>query len=217
LLFAGLILILPLRPEMATPALVMGGLVLIAGVPLWFLDLGDDSPGAIDNASSVGVVMELAQSLAKNPEVCRKIDLTILLTSAEEVSTMGAVAYNSGRLYVLNLEGVGVDGSLRWVGKGERASSNSEPCLLYLVHQACIDLGFEIRSFHLPGALTDHLPFTGLGLDAGTLMAVSRASLGVHTRRDSPDQLDLRGFEQAGQVVLKVIQAAIGSTKPETG
>lgn len=228
LLFAGLILISPLRPELATPALVMGGLVLIAGVPLWFLDLGDDSPGAIDNASSVGVVMELAQSLAKNPEVCRKIDLTILLTSAEEISTMGAVAYaqrhekelrrwaSSGWLYVLNLEGVGVDGSLRWVGKGEQTASNSEPCLLTLVRQACIDLGFEIRRFHLPGALTDHLPFAAAGLDAGTLMAVSRASLKVHTRRDSADQLDLRGFERTGQVVLKVIQATIGSTKPES-
>lgn len=219
LLFAGMILLTPLLPGLVTPALVMGGLALIAGVPLWFLDLGDDSPGAIDNASSVGVVVELARALAKNPEALHKIDLTILLTSAEEFSLMGAVAYvqrhekelrrwaRSSRLYILNLDGVGVDGSLRWVGSGRWAASTIGPSLLFLVHQACIELGYEIRSLNLPGALYDHLPFAGLGLDAGTLVAVSRASLVIHTRRDSADQLDLRGFEQAGQVVLKVIQA----------
>ena len=221
LLFAGLILLSPLMPELTTPALILGGLMLAASVSLWFLDLGDDSPGAIDNASSVGVVVELAQALAKNQEIYRKIDLTILLTSAEEVSTMGAIAYvhrhekdllnwaKSNRMYVLNLEGVGVDGSLRWVGKGEQASLASEPCLLRLVRQACIEQGCEIRNFNLPGALYDHLPFAALGLDAGTLMAVNRASLGVHTRRDSADQLDLRGFERAGQITLKVIQALL--------
>jgi hypothetical protein len=227
LLFAGLILLSPRLPELFTPALVLGALVLIAGAPLWFLDLGNDSPGAIDNASSVGVMMELARTLAKDPAISRKLDLTFLLTSAEEVSTMGAVAYvqrhekelrrwaTSGRLYVLNLEGVGVDGSLRWVGKSERAASTSNYCLKYLVRQASIELGYEIKSFHLPGALYDHLPFAGLGLDTGTLMAVSRASLGVHTRRDSADQLDLRGFERAGQVALKVIRALINLPRLE--
>jgi hypothetical protein len=223
LLFAGLILLVPLLPGLVTPALVMGGLAMFAGVPLWFLDLGDDSPGAIDNASSVGVVMELAQALANNPEVHCKIDLTILLTSAEEASTMGAVAYvqrhakelrqwdKSNRLYVLNLDGVGVDGSLRWVGMGARSTSHSEPRLLSLVDQACTELGYEIKDFYLPGALYDHLPFAELGLDAGTLVAVSRASLGIHTRKDSADQLNIRGFEQAGQVTLKVIRALLNN------
>ena len=228
LLFAGMILLSPLLPGLVIPAFVMGGFALIAGIPLWFLDLGNDSPGAIDNASGVGVVMELAHTLAKAPEVSRKLDLTILLTSAEEASTMGAVAYvqqhakelqgwaTSSRLYVLNFDGVGVDGRLRWTGKGERSVSTSASCLLYLVRQACIDLGCEIRSFNLPGALYDHMPFTGIGLDAGTLISVSRASLGVHTWRDSADQLNLRGFEQAGQVTLMAIQTIIGSTESET-
>jgi hypothetical protein len=39
----------------------------------------------------------------------------------------------------------------------------------------------------------------------------------VHTRRDSADQLDLRGFERAGQVAINVIQAIIESTKPVSG
>lgn len=227
LLFAGLILLSPLLPGLVIPALVLGELVLMAGVPLWFLDLGNDSPGAIDNASSAGVVVALAQALAEYPEVYSKLDLTILLTSAEEAGTMGAVSYvqrheaelchwaRTDRLYVLNLDGVGVDGSLRWVGKGEKATSLSEPCLLYLVRQACLELSCEIRRFNLPGALYDHLPFAGLGLDAGTLMAVGRASLKVHTRRDSVDQLDLRGFQQAGQVTLKVIQALLSLPRVE--
>lgn len=225
LLFAMLILLSPLLPGLATPALVMGGLALLAGGPLWFLGLGDDSPGAIDNASSVGVVVALAQALAKNPEVSRKLDLTILLTSAEEVSTMGAVAYvqrheeellhwaRSHRLYVLNLDGVGVDGALRWVSR--QTVPACDPCLRDLVRQAGVELGCEIRDFNLPGALYDHLPFAALGLDAGTLVAINRASMKVHTRRDSVDQLGLRGFQQAGQVALKVIQALLTLPNPK--
>jgi hypothetical protein len=229
MLFAGLILLSPLMPELATPAQVVGGVVLLAGVPLWFLDLGDDSPGAIDNASSVGVVLELARALAKDPAISHKLNLTILLTSAEEVSTMGAVAFvqrhaeelrrwaRSGRLYVLNFEGVGVDGSLRWVGKAKQTDAPSESSLLSLVCQACIDLDYELRSFNLPGALYDHLPFAASGLEAGTLMASSRASLSVHTRGDDIDQLDVRGFEQAGQVALRVILNLVGSRDPTSG
>jgi len=221
LLFATLVLLSPPTPVLAIPAMVLGGLALLTGVPLWFLDLGNDSPGAIDNASGVGVVMELAHALANDPQVRDKLDLTILLTSAEELSTMGAIAYvqrhekelrrwnRSGRLYVLNFDGVGVDGTLRWVSKRERAASPTNPCLVSLVRQACKDLGCKIKGFNLPGALYDHVPFAALGLHAGTLVAVSRASLGVHTRRDSADQLALAGFEQAGQVALKVIQALL--------
>jgi hypothetical protein len=226
MLFAILILLSPLAPVMVTPAMVLGGLALLAGVPLWFLDLGDDSPGAIDNASGVGVVMELAHALANDPQVRRKLDLIVLLTSAEEVSTMGAVAYvqrhekelrrweQSGHVYVFNFDGVGVNGPLRWVSKGELAALHSEllePRLVSLVRQACKDLGCKIKSFNLPGALYDHLPFAALGLQAGTLVAVSRASLGVHTRRDSADKLALAGFEQAGQVALRVIAELVNS------
>jgi len=227
MLFAVLVLLSPLKPVLAMPAMALGGLALMAGVPLWFLDLANESPGAIDNASGVGVVMELARALANDPRVRSKLDLTVLLTSAEEVSTMGALAYvqrhetelrrldRLGHVYVLNFDGVGVDGTLRWVGKGERAASSSEPCLLCLVRQACKELGCKIRRFNLPGALYDHLPFAAIGLHAGTLVAVSRASLGVHTRRDSADQLALAGFEQAGQVTLKVIQALLDLPEPE--
>ncbi len=221
LLFALLMLLSPLMPALVTPALLLGGLALLAGVPLWFLDLGNDSPGAIDNASSVGVVVALAEALARQPELCRRLDLRVLLTSAEEVSTMGAVAYvqrhqaelmrqdRSGRLYVFNFDGVGVNGTLRWVGKGERSAAADEPSLRHLVRQACIELSGEIKSFNLPGALYDHLPFAEAGLDAGTLVAVGKTSLGVHTPRDNPAALDLAGFQRAGCVAVKVIQALL--------
>lgn len=223
LLFAVLSLISTIEPGLTAPALAFGGLALLAGVPLWFLDLGDDSPGAIDNASSVGVVVELAQALFKHPEICRKLGLTILLTSAEEASTMGTVAYvqrhevelrcwaKSRRVYVLNFDGVGVNGSLYWTGHTGLGASPSEPCLMCLVRQACEELDYKIKTFNLPGALYDHMPFAALGLDAGTLVAVGRASLGVHTRRDSADQLSLRGFARAGQVALKVIHALLNN------
>lgn len=227
LVFAVLILLSPILPALVTPALAFGGLALLAGVPLWFLDLGNESPGAIDNASSVGLVMQLAEALAQHPEICHQLDLTILLTSAEEASTMGAVAYvhrhekrlraqaKFGRAYVLNFDGIGVDGPLRWVGQAGEIVDPSKPCLLCLVRQACIELGGEVKIFNLPGALYDHIPFSSLGLDAGTLVAVNRASLAVHTRGDTTEKLDVRGFQQSGQTVLKVIEALLKLPKLE--
>jgi hypothetical protein len=53
----------------------------------------------------------------------------------------------------------------------------------------------------------DHMPFAQRGFDAVTLMAIGPASRSVHTPGDSIDKLHVRGFDQAGQVTLRVIEA----------
>ncbi len=217
LLFAIFVLFTPILPTLSIPAMVIGVIALFLGIPLLFLDLGNESPGAIDNASSVGLLLHLAEVLGQHPDVCHRLDLTFLFTSAEEISTSGALAYTRrheiqlrqqakmGQSYVLNFDGIGVGGSLFWVGRGRRSGFLANNSLVYFIHQVCKDLHIELKRFNLPGALYDHIPFSDMGLEACTLIAIDRKSLSIHTRRDTIEQLEPKGFQQTGQVVLRMI------------
>jgi uncharacterized membrane protein len=197
---------------------LLGLAALSAGVPLLFLDAGNHSPGAIDNASSVGLVLHLAEVLAQRPAWRAKLRVTLLLPSAEEMNVMGSAAFvgryirqlriqaDRGGLYVLNFDGIGIDGDLYYVGSAPRRIPQSEPGLLRYLQRACDDLKLPLKRFRLVGALFDHIPFAQRGFDAVSLIAIGRASRSVHTSADSVDKLHARGFDQAGRVALAVIE-----------
>jgi hypothetical protein len=210
-LFAGLTLGQLLFPTLGAVATGAGWLALLAGIPLLFMqDTGNESPGAIDNASGAGLVAHLAECLAQSLDWQNKLRVRVLITSAEEFALMGAVAYmqaheaelreqaRGGGLYVLNFDGVGVKGKLCHVGHDNR--------LLNWVEAAGRELNFPLGRFNLPGALFDHTPFAEAGFEALSLVTVGRASLAVHTRGDDVDKLDVEGFRQAGEVALRVIE-----------
>lgn len=202
--------------------LPIGLLALAAAFPLLFLDVGNNSPGAIDNASSVGLVLHLAEVLAQRVDWQDKLRLTLLIPSAEEMTLMGSVAYvtayedtlrdreHAGGLYVLNFDGVGVDGDLYYVGRSHQSQNSDRISLLARVHRACAELNLPLKRFGFVGALFDHIPFAQRGFDAISLIAVGRASRSVHTPADAIDKLHVRGFDQAGRVALNVIAKLIG-------
>lgn len=177
-----------------------------ASVLLVLLGTGNSSPGAIDNASGVGVVLHLAEMLAARSDWRARLRVIILLPSAEEVGLMGTTAFvkrHAAQLahdkpLILNFDGVGVDGDLQWVG-----ATSSE--LTALIQSAAREADIPIGRFRLIGALFDHLPFAQRGLEAVSLIAVGRASRSIHTSNDTIHQLHARGFDQAGQVALRVI------------
>ena len=218
LVFAGVTLLQMVFPALAPVAQVVGGVALLAGVPLLFLDVGNDSPGAIDDASGVGVVLHLAECLAQRPEVCGRLNLTVLILGAEELAVMGAAAYvrrheavlrrqaKAGALHVLNFDGPGVDGKLYLVSGDSTGRKHQTTGLGSRVKEACAELGVPLGKFSLPGASFDHIPFAQLGFDAVSLIAIGRATRAIHTSGDSTDKLHVRGFAQAGQVALKVIE-----------
>jgi Zn-dependent M28 family amino/carboxypeptidase len=220
---AGLILVaLTLFDVSSMLYLPIGLLTLAAAFPLLFLDVGNNSPGAIDNASSVGLVLHLAEVFAQRDDWQDKLRLTLLFPSAEELTLMGSVAYvtahdetlrahdRSGGLYVLNFDGVGVDGDLYFVGRSHQTQSGDRLSLLARVRSACAELDLPLKRFGFAGALFDHIPFAQRGFDAISLIAVGRASRSVHTPADAIDQLHARGFDQAGRVALRVIDQIIG-------
>jgi hypothetical protein len=189
-------------------ALLAGAIAALAIAPLLTLDVGNRSPGAIDNASGVGLVVHLAEVLAGRP-VLDRLRVTILISDAEEWFVMGASAYvqahlaelhnEAQRLHVLNFDGIGVDGALHTVG-GDKTIG-----LLHHLEAWARDNDRPLKTFRLLGALFDHLPFAQQGFDAVSLIAVGGASRSVHTPRDDASRLDVRGFEWAGRVTLDMI------------
>lgn len=198
------------RADFGLLSLIIGLVTLLSGAPLLLLGVGNDSPGAIDNASGMGLVLHMAEVLQTRPDLLERARLTILITSAEEMATMGALHHvqrhlaelhrDEQRLTVLNFDGVGVEGQLHWAGPlklGARLSA------------AARDLRIWLRPFRFPGLLFDHMPFVTYGVNAATLLVMGPASWQVHTPRDSADQLQAKGFEQAAQVALRVIEQTV--------
>jgi len=201
--------------------MAIGLMAMLAGLPLLILDIGDASPGAIDNASSVGLVLHLAERLAASSRWRDRLQVTILVTSAEEMTVMGAEAFardneqalrrqaEAGGLYILNLDGIGVDGKLclaDGLSAGKGAGRQQARRLADLIHKACEELGVTVERFGLTGVMFDHMPFAQRGLDAVSLITVGPATRFVHTPQDTVDKLHVRGFEQAGRVILRVIE-----------
>jgi len=226
--FSGLTLAGLLLPALLPAANLAGMLAMITAIPLAVLLLvkaGNASPGAVDNASGVGTVLHLAECLTAHLDpstssgqaLDNRLRVTILITSAEEFGLLGAAAYlrqnesrlrqhtRSGGPYILNFDGVGVDGSLYYTD----APARSPGCLVNLLREACSELGIPMRKYALPGALFDHMPFAQRGFDAVSLTTIGRATRFVHTANDSADKLDARGFEQAGRVALRVIEKLV--------
>jgi len=190
----------------------IGIVALACGLPLLLLNVANDSPGAIDNASGAGLVLHLAECLMAWPRLLDQIQLTILMTGAEEMAIMGSMYHVkrnagalgesavAGGLYVINFDGVGVDGRL-YFGAGA-----NDP-LAELAREAAQQLRIPLGRFYVAGALFDHLPFAEAGLPAISLVTVGRDSWAVHTRHDTPDKLHPRGFEMAGKVALRAIES----------
>jgi hypothetical protein len=196
--------------------LVVFSLVPLAcGLPLLLLDVGNDSPGAIDNASGCGLVLHLAECLQARSDLANKIRPVILITGAEEMATMGAIFHVQNNqqkfrdwiaqahfIYVLNFDGIGTDGKLYCAESEGYASPLWDGTLM-----AARDLEIPLAKFLMPGALFDHIPFSNYPdpINALSLLTVGKDSWVVHTTRDTANKLHPHGFELAGRVALKVI------------
>lgn len=221
--FAGLTT-LSLINEILTPlGIVIGSVVILAGIPLLFLGYGNASPGAIDNASGVGLVLHLAEVISKQPILKEKIRITVLITSAEELGVMGVQAYikhnksslrsqaEPAGLHILNFDGIGVDGKLYLAGGQRRPAQSSEDNLLNLVRQSSKELGLSLGRFSLPGAMLDHVPFLENNYDAVSLITIGRTTRSIHTPQDTVNKLHIQGFEQAGRLTIRVVEKLSGS------
>ena len=171
----------------------VGGGIVMASV------VGDDSPGAVDNASGVAAVLAAAARVSESAPV------GVLLPSAEELGLAGARAWvrarGAERAFVLNCDGVDDQGELTIM------YTRRLPAPIVDAVRAASAGEVVVRRMP-PGLLLDSVAFTDAGWDAVTVSHGSMSTLSrVHTRADSLGRLDGRSVEPVAQVLARAAEA----------
>lgn len=191
-----------------------GGTAGLALLALSTLRSGNASPGGVDNAGSLAILLELARSLPA--ELDREIELIFLATGAEEDHMVGAMRWleaHRGELagrpvHALNFDGAGSPGKLvamAWYGFGRSFS----PLLASAARAAADREGLPLRSIWLPPAMgVDAIPFHHRGVGCLTFSSGSlgRATLAVHSAGDVADHLDRETLVRVVRLARAVVR-----------
>nr|MDO8112595.1 M28 family peptidase [Candidatus Sigynarchaeota archaeon] len=167
-------------------------------IPLVFNKIGNNSPGALDNASGVAAIYVLAKQLKAHPFT--NIEARFVITGSEELGLYGAkeyVAKHGGELdhastWVVNFDTICCKGAGIQVleAMGFPIPRKISPFLSKVAHDAASRLGHDLRGLYIPiGAGTDRMVFTSHGYDGIDFGCRAAASV-IHTMRDAPDRFD---------------------------
>ncbi|MDD9974770.1 MAG: M20/M25/M40 family metallo-hydrolase [Candidatus Poribacteria bacterium] len=174
------------------------------------------SPGAFDNASGVGVMLEVARAVVERGE--RK-SVTFLAAGAEEYGMCGALRYvqahtdeyDRENTYVINLDGLGVGNGVSVVTRYGIPPVRTTSALIRLFRTSGESLGIQVSERYLPiGVGLDSIPVASRGLETVTLTAgdVGSAALRIHSKRDRSDLLNVESLQQVGELIVDVIERA---------
>ena len=180
-------------------AAAAGSLALAACV------VGNESPGALDNASGLLALLEIASK--QNAAA----DVAFLVTDAEEYALAGAraIANRLGRVdLVVNLDGLDERGPLVVI-EGTKPWRPAVPGPFTAALGAAATtkgLQFERRGLP-PGLLVDHVAFAEAGIPAITIMRGQLRSMArVHTRADDLARLRGDGAIEVASVVSEAME-----------
>jgi hypothetical protein len=201
------------------PAALCGLLGALALAVLATLHNGDRSPGGVDNAGSVAILVELARALP--PRLPADVELIVLSPGAEEDHMVGAMRWldrhaaelAAAPVVAINLDGAGNPGRLALLaryGFGRRFA----PALETAARRAAARLGYSVRRVLMPpGMGIDAIPFAHRGVPCLTIAsgALNRATLSIHTTRDVADNLDPETLERAAHLTAEL---AVDATRP---
>ena len=174
------------------------------------------SPGAFDNASGVGVMLEVARAVVERGE--RK-SVTFLAAGAEEYGMCGALRYvqahtdeyDRENTYVINLDGLGVGNGVSVVTRYGIPPVRTTRALISLFRTSGESLGIQVSERYLPiGVGLDSIPIASRGFETVTLTAgdVGSAALRIHSKRDRSDLLNVESLQQVGELIVDVIEHA---------
>jgi hypothetical protein len=173
----------------------------MGAVPVLASVVGNDSDGALDNASGVATVLEAARSSTQDSPV------GVLLPSAEELGLAGARAWGMARRengeqgIAINCDGVDDGGALTIMYSGSPSLE-----IIDALRDAA-DESVRVRRMPL-GLLLDSVALTDTGWRAVTVSRGSLASLRrVHTRADSLGRLRGDGIQQTARVLARAAEA----------
>ena len=174
------------------------------------------SPGGFDNASGVGVMLEVARVVMARGE---KKPITFLAAGAEEYGMCGALRYvqkhadeyDQKNTYVINLDGLGVGNSVNVVTRYGIPPVRTANVLAELFRASGESLGIQVSERYLPiGVGLDSIPIASHGFETVTLTAgnVGRVALKIHSKQDRCDLLNMESLQQAGELIVDVIERA---------
>lgn len=173
------------------------------------------SPGGFDNASGVGVMLELARVVMARDE---KKSITFLATGAEEYGMCGALRYiqkhadeqDRNRTYVINLDGLGVGNGVNLVTRYGIPPVHTTRKLAKTFWASGASLGVQVSERYLPiGVGLDSIPIASRGFETVTLTAgdVGSVALKIHSKRDNADLLNVESLQQVGELITDVIES----------
>ena len=181
-------------------------------IPLLFLKTANRSPGGLDNAGSLGILLYLAEVLKQKRPLHSQV--IFLFSSAEELGLQGAFAYlqnhkeeiEKEKSYFLNLDAVGIKGATRIFFRKGSLPVGRKSLFVSRLKEIAKPFAIGTASFSF-GVMMDHQAFLEKGYPAVSLACASRKILKVHTDRDTADLLEEEGMEEVGKFVLAWVRS----------
>ncbi len=203
------------------PGLAGGVLAAVELGELSTLRSGNTSPGGVDNAGSVGILVELASALPGRAPT--DVDLWFLSPGAEEDHMVGAMRWLNAYaeelgdrpVWVLNVDGAGIPGRLVLLerfGFGQRFSAE----LSRLARVVACRQGVAVRGVLLPPAMgVDAIPFAHRGLPSITLASGSlcHAAMAVHSAADVGGNLDRAALDEVARFAAGMALELVATEK----
>ncbi len=191
-------------------------LISISNIFLMFLSTHNRSPGALDNASGMGITFELSKYFKEHP--LKNFNIWFCQFSAEELGTMGSRIFVNthedkfvkGRIFQINLDMVSCandkKNKLQFLKSyGVFPRKKIAPLLSKYLEKASEEVNLKITGFHLStGAHTDSVPFHLRGYDSVDI-TTKVAGKHTHTIEDTPDKVDPKILLEACLIIRKVI------------
>lgn len=172
--------------------------------------VGNQSPGALDNATSVATVLELSKIFKNTP--LQNVRLSFLITAAEELGLYGAADYvkrRRGQLdpkttYFLNFDGIGGKSKTILLSAYGIPPKKTSSVLNKFIDEIVKEnsLKDEFRKVYLPiGAATDHVPIQAAGYEVTMLGTLIK---NFHTSKDVIQSIEDKALKTAGIIGSEV-------------
>ena len=192
----------------------------VAGITIFCLSLlqinftQNHSPGGFDNASGVGVMLEVARVVMARGE---KKSITFLAAGAEEYGMCGALRYiqkhadeyDRNHTYVINLDGLGVGNAVNVITRYGIPPIHTTRTLAEVLRTSGKSLGIKVSERYLPiGVGLDSIPIASRGFEVVTLTAgdVGSVALKIHSKQDRSDLIHTESLQQVGALIADVIE-----------
>jgi hypothetical protein len=181
------------------------------------------SPGAVDNGTSVAILLALARRLHQRELPLDRTAVTLLLTVGEEAQMQGALAYVRDRkhwpmpAHVVNLEVMGQNGGyVLWEEDGTAMLRlPTDPALNQALERA-VEAATGERPVRVPKVSSDAFAFLRRDIPATTLGSfdLELGGRGFHSALDNLDRVDLDCLAEAVEVLSYFLQGVDKSVDP---